>query len=384
MARDYYEVLGVARGANKDEIKRAFRTLARQYHPDINKAADAESKFKEINEAYEVLNDDEKRARYDRFGAAGVNGPAGAGGYSGGAGFGGFEEIFEEIFNNFGGARTTSQRRPRGPRPGADRQAEVTITFEESIFGTTEMIDFERLQTCETCSGSGGAPGSQPTRCVQCAGKGEIRQVQQTFLGPMVQVTTCPRCNGKGEVVSTPCQTCSGAGRTRVKTSLEVQIPAGVREGLQIQLRGQGDAGEINAPAGNLYVIVHVAEHEYFKRKDNDILLNISINVAQAALGDKILIPTVEGDVEMVVPPGTATGKTFRLRGKGIPRLRTDGSNSGRGDQLITVSVEIPAKLTDEQRQLFEKLASTMGTTVTPQKQNKGLFDKVVDFFSGE
>jgi molecular chaperone DnaJ len=199
-----------------------------------------------------------------------------------------------------------------------------------------------------------------------------------------VQVTTCPRCNGKGEVVSAPCQTCNGAGRTRVKTSLEVQIPAGVREGLQIQLRGQGDAGETNAPAGNLYVIVHVAEHEYFKRKDNDILLNISINVAQAALGDKILIPTVEGEVEMVVPPGTATGKTFRLRGKGVPRLRTDGSNSGRGDQLITVNVEIPSKLTDEQRQLFEKLATTMGTAVTPQKQNRGLFDKVVDFFSGE
>ncbi len=383
MARDYYEVLGVQRTASKDDIKKAFRQLARQLHPDVNKAPEAEARFKEVNEAYEVLSDDEKRARYDRFGAAGVNGPTGFPGAGGAAGFGGFEEIFEEFFNSFGGSRSNASRR-RGPRPGADRRVDVTVTFEESIFGVDREVEFERLQACETCGGSGAAAGTQPVRCQQCNGSGEVRQVQQTFLGPMVQVGTCPRCNGRGETIATPCNTCRGAGRMRVKAELEVQIPPGVREGLQIQLRGQGDAGETGAPAGNLFVVVHVEEHEYFKRHDNDIILDININVAQAALGDKIVVPTVDGDVELIVPPGTQNGKSFRLRGKGVPRLRTDGSNSGRGDQLVNIAVEIPNKLSEEQRELFEKLAETMGGAVTPQKGNKGLFDKVVDFFSGD
>jgi len=381
MARDYYEVLGVQRNASTDDIKKSFRKLAREIHPDVNKADDAEARFKEINEAYSVLSDDEKRARYDRFGAAGVNN--GAGGYPGGAaGFGGFEEIFEEFFNSFGGAR--SQQRRRGPRGGADRRVDVTITFEEAVFGAQKLVEFERLQACETCGGNGAAPGSSPVRCTQCSGTGEVRQVQQTFLGPMVQVGTCPRCNGRGETIATPCATCRGAGRMRVNAALEVSIPPGVREGLQIQLRSEGDAGESAAPPGNLYVIVHVNEHEYFKRRDNDILLDININVAQAALGDKIVVPTVDGDVELVVPPGTQSGRSFRLRGKGVPRLRTDGSNSGRGDQLVNVEVEIPTKLTDEQRVLFEQLAETLGGQITPQKGNRGFFDKVVDFFSGD
>ena len=381
MAHDYYEVLGVQRGASKEEVKRAFRQLARQYHPDVNKAADAETRFKEINEAYEVLSDDEKRARYDRFGQAGVGGPAG--GYTGSAGFGGFEEIFEDFFNTVGGMRGGSARR-RGPRPGADRRVDVTVSFTESVFGATKSVSYERLQICEACTGTGAAPGTQPVRCAQCGGAGEVRQVQQTFLGPMVQVSTCPRCNGRGETVATPCGTCRGSGRMRTMTELEVQVPAGVREGLQIQLRGQGDAGESNAGSGNLYVVVHVQEHEYFKRRDNDILLEININVAQAALGDRIVVPTVDGDVELVIPPGTQSGKAFRLRGRGVPRLRTDGTNSGRGDQVVTVSVEVPTRLTDDQRALFERLAETLGGQVTPQKPNKGLFDKMVDFFSGD
>jgi len=241
MARDYYEVLGVSRTADKAEIKTAFRKLAREYHPDVSKLPDAEAKFKEINEANDVLSDDEKRARYDRFGHAGVSG-AGNGGYSaGGAGFTGFEEIFEEFFNTFGAAR---QQRRRGPRPGSDRRADVTITFEESVFGSQKDIEYERLETCETCTGSGAAPGSTPIRCVQCAGTGEVRQVvQQPLFGPMVQVTTCPRCNGRGEIVATPCLTCKGNGRMRAKASLTVEIPAGVREGLQIQVRNEGDTG---------------------------------------------------------------------------------------------------------------------------------------------
>ena len=379
MAQDYYETLGVSRTADKAEIKSAFRKLAREYHPDVSKHDDAEARFKEINEAYEVLSDDEKRSRYDRFGVAGVQGN-GFGGAS--AGVGGFEEIFEEFFSSFGGATRTRQR--RGPRPGSDRRVDVTISFEESVFGTEKEVEYDRLEVCETCGGNGAAQGTTPVRCTQCNGTGEIRQVQQTFLGPMVQVATCPRCNGTGETISTPCQTCKGNGRIRAKAVLTVTVPAGVREGLQIQIRSEGDMGDRGAPQGNLYVVVHVTDHEFFKRKDNDIILDININVAQAALGDKLNIPTVDGDVELGIPEGTQTGKVFRLRGKGIPRLRSDGSNSGRGDQLVYIQVEVPTKLNEEQRELFEKLAATLGSEVQPQRNGKGFFDRVMDFFGGE
>lgn len=386
MARDYYEVLSVQRTASKDEIKKAFRKLAREYHPDVSSHPEAEAKFKEINEAYEVLSDDDKRARYDRFGHAGVSngGFGGAGAYGGVGGFGGFEDIFEEFFNNFSGTSRSATGRRRGPRPGDDRRVDVTISFEESIFGVEKDIETERLETCETCAGNGSKPGSSPIRCPQCQGTGEVRQVQQTFLGSMVRVTVCPRCYGRGEVIESPCDTCRGDGRLRKKATLTVQIPPGVREGLQIQVRGEGDAGEPNAPRGNLYVVVHVKDHAFFKRRNNDIILDININVAQAALGDKILVPTVDGDVEVTVPPGTQTGRVFRLRGKGVPRLRTDGSNSGRGDELVYVQVEIPTKLTDEQRKLFEQLARTLGSEVQPQSNGRGFFDRVMDFFAGE
>lgn len=378
MARDYYDVLGVSRNASKAEIKQAFRRLAREYHPDVSKHTDAEARFKEINEAYDILSDDEKRARYDRFGHAGVgNGFGGVGA----SGFGGFEEIFEEFFSGFGG-RTASRR--RGPRPGDDRRVSTTITFEESIFGVEKEVEFDRLEVCETCQGTGAEPGTTPTRCPQCQGAGEIRQVQQTFLGAVVRAATCPRCNGRGEVITSPCHTCRGEARMRRHAVLNVQIPPGVREGLQIQLRGEGDSGEKGAPSGNLYVVVHVQEHEFFKRRDNDILLDMSINVAQAALGDKIIVPTVDGDVELLIPPGTQTGKIFRLRGKGVPRLRSDGTNSGRGDQLVYISVLVPTSLTDEQRELFEQLADTLGSEVQPQRNGRGFFDRVMDFFAGE
>ncbi len=382
MARDYYEVLGVQRNATQNEIKGAYRKLAREYHPDVSKLPDAEAKFKEINEAYEVLSNDEKRARYDRFGHAGVNGMGGFGG-AGAAGYGSpFEEIFEEFFNNFGGR---SSARRRGPRPGADRKVDVTVTFEESIFGVEREVSFDRLEDCEVCNGSGAEPGTQPTRCPQCNGSGEIRTVQQTILGSIVQMTTCPRCNGRGEVITTPCHQCRGAGKQRNAAVLSVTIPPGVREGLQIQIRGEGDPGEPGAPKGNLYVVVHVQEHEFFKRKDNDVMLELNINVAQAALGDKVVVPTVDGEVELTIPNGTQSGKVFRLRGRGVPRLRSDGSNSGRGDQLVYVNVEIPTKLTDEQRKLFEQLSATMGREVQPQKNNgKGFFDRVIDFLAGE
>ena len=379
MARDYYEILGVQRGANKDDIKKAFRNLARKYHPDVSKESDAETRFKEINEAYEVLSDDDKRARYDRFGHAGVSG---VGGGAGATGFGGFEEIFEEFFNNFGG-RGASNRR-RGPRPGADRRVSVTVTFEEAVFGTEREISFDRLESCEVCDGTGAEPGSSPVTCPQCSGTGEVRQVQQTFLGSMVRVATCPNCGGKGTVVEKRCHNCDGSGRLRIRAVLNVKIPPGVREGLQIQVRGEGDTGETGAPQGNLYVVVNVQEHDVFVRRDNDILIEQTVNVAQATLGDRVIVATVDGDVELTIPAGTQTGKVFRLRGRGFPRLRSDGSNSGRGDQLVHINVQVPMHLTDEQRELFEKLAESMGSEVQPQPNGRGFVGRVMDFFAGD
>jgi molecular chaperone DnaJ len=380
MAKDYYDILGVERNADKTTIKQAFRKLAREWHPDVSKHENAEARFKEINEAYEVLSDDEKRARYDRFGAAGVNGN---GFGAAGAGFSGFEEIFEEFFNNFGGARTAGRR--RGPRPGQDRRVSVTISFEESVFGVEKEVEYDRLEACDTCLGTGAEPGTSPTRCPECKGTGEIRQVQQTFLGAMVRASTCPRCNGRGEINPSPCHTCNGNGVLRKHAVLNVQIPPGVREGLQIQIKGEGDAGEFGAPSGNLYVIIGVKEHKFFKRKDNDIILDVTLNVAQAALGDKVMVPTVDGDMELAIPAGTQTGKVFRLRGKGIPRLRSDGSNSGRGDQLVYVQVEVPTNLTPRQRELMEELAETLGRDIQPQANGgRGFFDRVMDFFAGE
>jgi len=379
MARDYYDVLGISRNANTDEIKRAFRKLARQYHPDVNKAPDAEQKFKEINEAYEVLSDDQKRGRYDRFGHAGVN--AGAGGFNGATGFAGFEDIFEEFFSSFGGRQGGSRR---GPRRGGDIRADITIEFEEAAFGVEKTIDYQRLEVCDVCDGSGAKEGSHPVTCPECQGSGEVRQVRQTFVGSMVRVTTCPRCGGKGTIVENPCHACDGSGRRRRHTSRSVKIPAGVHDGLRIQVRGEGDAGEQNAPMGDLYVVIHVNEHDFFKRRENDIILDVSINVAQAALGDKVTVPTLDGEIEMTIPPGTQTGKVFRLRGRGIPRLRTDGSHSGRGDQLVYVTVEVPTKLSDRQRELFEELAQTMGHGIQTQNNGRGFFDRVMDLFGGE
>ena len=378
MARDYYEILGVSRNADTAEIKRAFRQLAREYHPDVSQHPDAETRFKEINEAYEVLGDDGKRARYDRYGHAGVQGNGF--GYSGG-GVTGFEEIFEEFFSGFAGARASGRR---GPRPGRDIRVDVTISFEESVFGLEKEIEIDRLEICTVCDGSGAEPGTSPVRCPMCNGSGEVRNVQQTFLGSMVRVTTCPQCQGRGEITDTPCHNCNGQRRERKRTVLNVEIPAGVHEGLQIQVRGEGDAGDPNAPKGNLYVIIHVRDHEYFKRRNNDIILDININIAQAALGDVVRIPTTDGEVELTIPAGTQTGRVFRLRGKGMPRLRSDGTSSGRGDQLVYVQVAIPTSLTDQQRRLFEELGKTLGKDIQPQTNGRGFFERVMDFFAGE
>lgn len=380
MARDYYEILGVARGADKSEIKKAFRQLAREYHPDVSKHEDAESRFKEINEAYEVLSDDDKRARYDRFGHAGV---AGNGGFSGTTGFSGFDEIFEEFINGFGGMYSS---RRRGPRPGADLRVDVTLTFEESVFGVEKDITFERLETCAVCAGTKAEPGSSPRTCPQCNGSGKVHQVFQTPLGPLAQSASCPNCGGAGQIVDNPCHNCRGDGRVRQTVTRSVQIPAGVRDDMQIQIRGEGDAAEApGAPNGNLYIFIRVQQHEYFQRRENDIILEMKINVAQAALGDRIMVPTIDDSVEMTIPAGTQSGKMFRLRGKGVPRLRTDGTTAGRGDQIVHIMVEVPQKLTEKQRALFEELADSLGSEVQPQPHGgRSFVDRFKDFFGAE
>ncbi len=378
MPRDLYEVLGVPRSADNKEIKSAYRRLARQYHPDVSDEADAEDKFKEITAAYEVLSDDATRARYDRFGHAGVNGASGFG--QGMSGFG-FEDIFD-IFNSAFGEQRSGRR--RAASRGQDRRVDITIDFVESVLGVEKEVEFLRLEECEDCAGSGSADGARPVTCRNCNGSGEVRQVQQTFLGSMVRAHTCPTCGGKGSRISNPCRSCDGSGRRRQRALLSVKIPAGVSEGIQIQVRNEGDYGEQGAPRGNLFVVVHVRDHAYFKRNENDIVLDISINIAQAALGDKIQVESVEGKVDLEVPPGTQTGKIFRLRGKGFPKLRADGSSAGRGDQLVRVQVATPTHLNEHQRELFAQLAETFGRDITPQRSGRGLFERAMDFLAGD
>ncbi len=364
--RDYYDVLGVGRSASQDEIKKAYRKLARQYHPDVNKSPDAEAKFKEINEAHEVLSDQEKRATYDRFGHSGVQGRWGD--FSD-FGFGGFSDIFD-LFGF--GPRTRARR---APRRGTDLRYDLTISFEEAVFGCEKELEIPRYETCPRCRGSGAEPGTSPIRCPQCNGTGEVRRTQQSILGSFINVSTCPRCRGEGEIVTTPCTECRGQKRVRVTRTISVKVPAGVDNGTQIRLAGEGEPGTRGGPPGNLYVVLSVKSHRYFRRQDHNIILELAINVAQAALGDEVMVPTIEGEEKLVIAGGTQTGKVFRLRGKGVPYLR----RNGRGDQLVIVQVAIPTDLSDEQKELFGDLAKTLGKEVIPQEE-KGLLEKIVDF----
>lgn len=370
--RDYYEILGLSKGASNDEIKAAFRKLARQYHPDVNKEADAEEKFKEINEAYGVLSDPQKRAQYDRFGRAGLGDLGGMPDFA----TMDFSDIFEEILGGFG--FSTGRHSRRSPRRGRDLQMAVTLTFEEAVFGVEKEIEFQRDETCSTCGGSGAEPGTSPTRCATCGGQGEVRQVRQTFLGQMVQTATCPACNGRGETIASPCHTCRGGGLERKTVKRKVQVPAGVDHGTQIRLAGEGQPGVYGGPHGSLYLLLDVKPHQFFKRRDNDVLLNLDINVAQATLGAEVEVPTLDGDEKLNIPPGTQPGKVFKLKNKGVPHLR---SNGRRGDQLVIVNVAIPEKLNKEQRELFQQLAESLGTTVKPQE--KGFLDWLSETLGG-
>jgi molecular chaperone DnaJ len=373
--RDYYEVLGLPRDASADDLKAAFRRLARQYHPDVNKGHDAEERFKEINEAYAVLSDPEKRAAYDRFGHAGVRGPGGAADIN--VDFSDFADIFGDLFG-FGGFGRSARRARNAPRRGADLPYRMDLTFEEAVFGVEKEIEITRDEMCSVCAGSGAEPGTSPARCATCKGSGEVRQVRQTFLGSMVQVSTCPTCNGAGETISTPCRHCSGRGLERRVRRKTIAVPAGVDNGTQIRLGGEGQPGAFGGPNGNLYVTIHVAAHKFFRRRENDIVLDLDINVAQAALGAEVDVPTVDGAVKMKIPAGTQPGKVLRMRGRGVPYLRS----SGRGDQLVVVNVEIPARLSAEQRSLFEQLSKSLGGEAKPQERS--FFDWLKDTLGGE
>ncbi len=363
--RDYYEVLGVGRTASADEVKKAYRQLARQYHPDVSREADAEARFKEINEAYEVLSDQQKRATYDRFGHAGVQG---MGGFEG---FGGFRdpfEIFEELFGTSFGMGGRRQAR-RGPRRGADLRYDLEIQFEEAIFGAEKEIEVPRQQTCPRCHGAGAEPGTSPIRCPDCNGTGEVRR--QT--GFFVNIVTCPRCRGEGEVVTTPCTQCRGRKRVVETRRLSLKVPAGVDDGTQIRLASEGEEGISGGPSGNLYVVLRVRPHRFFRRMDHNIYLELAINVAQAALGDEVEVPTVDGDMEkMTIPAGIQTGEAVRLRGKGVPHLRRDG----RGDQIVTIQVLTPTNLNESQRELLTELGKTLDREVVPQRE-RSFFDRV-------
>jgi molecular chaperone DnaJ len=369
--RDYYEVLGVPKDASSDDLKGAFRKLARQYHPDVNKSHDAEEKFKEINEAYAILSDNEKRAAYDRFGHAGVQGS----GQNINVDFTDFADILGDLFG-FGGFGRSNRRSRNAPRRGGDLQYNVDLTFEQAVFGVEREIDITRDELCNSCSGTGAEPGTSPVRCSACNGTGEVRQVRQTMLGSMVQVTTCPTCGGQGETIASPCKTCQGRGLERRSRRKMVNIPAGVDTGTQIRLAGEGQPGMFGGPNGNLYIAINVKPHKIFRRKEFDILMDLTINVAQAVLGTEVEVPTVDGKEKLRIPAGTQSGKILTIRARGVPRLR----GTGRGDQHILINVEIPnaSHLNKDQKKLFEQLAQSLGTDVHPQE--RGFWNQLKDF----
>jgi molecular chaperone DnaJ len=371
--RDFYEILGVQKNASTEDIKSAFRKLARQYHPDVSKEPDAEERFKEINEAYGVLSDPQKRARYDQFGRAGLGEMGGMPDYA----TMDFSDIFEEILGGFGFGYGGGGARSRRPHRGRDLQVSVDLTFEEAVFGVDKTVEVTRNEACGTCRGSGAEPGTTPQRCSTCGGRGEVRQVRQTIFGSMMQSGPCPTCAGRGEIISTPCHTCRGQGQERKTVKKVVPIPAGVDNGNQIRLAGEGEPGINGGPQGNLYLLVSVQAHKFFKRRENDILLNLDINIAQAVLGADVEVPTVNGKETLKIPAGTQPGKIFTLKARGVPHIR----KSGRGDQLVIVNVEIPTRLSKEQKDLFEKLAATLGTTVSPKE--KGFLDWLNEALGG-
>lgn len=359
MARDYYELLGVSRSASQEEIKRAYRRLARKYHPDVNKEEGAEEIFKEINRAYEVLSEPDTRARYDRFGEAGVSGAAS--GFQDFSDMGGFADIFESFFGGFGGGVGQTARR-RGPKRGDDLRLDLKLGFKEAIFGGEKEIKISHLETCGTCSGTGAKPGTRPTTCSTCGGSGQVRRTTRTPFGSFAQVSACPTCSGTGEMIEERCETCGGSGHRQESKKLKITIPAGVDNGTRLRVSNEGDAGQRGGPPGDLYVYLFVEEDAHFRRDGINILSDLKITYLQAILGASIEVDTVDGKVKMEIPPGTQPNTVLTLENRGVPKL---GNPVSRGDHLITVHVQIPTRLTQEERELVEKLAELRGDRVS-------------------
>ncbi len=378
---DYYEVLGVSRGDPEEEIRKAFRKKAMEYHPDRNKNPDAEAKFKDINEAYQVLNDSQKRAAYDRFGHSGVNGNSGFDSpFEGFDGFGGFGDIFDSFFGN------QSARQAREPQRGSDLQQRVALDFEEAVFGVEKELEVTRVEICLHCSGQRNEPGTRINTCGTCRGSGQVRRMQRSLFGQFAQVTACPTCEGVGQMVETPCSNCKGAGRERRKRKTAVSIPAGVQEGMQVRLTGEGDVGRNGGPAGNLYVQISVKDHSVFERDEFDLIYQLPLNLAEAALGVEKEVPTLHGVTELLkIPQGTQPGREFRIKGKGVPHIHSKRC----GDLRVQVDLQVPKNLNSKQRQLLKELAKSFGQSgpVEPvdseePPKGKGLFDRIKDPFA--
>ena len=372
--KDYYETLGLARDATGDDVKRAYRSLARKHHPDVNDdKAQAEHRFKEINEAYEVLSDPNKRAQYDRFGSVGNGAGAGSGPGFGSAGFG---DIFDMFFGQMNNQGFGGQAQRSGPARGSDLRYELEISLEEAFAGTTKEISFSHLAQCEECKGSGAAPGTLIVPCETCKGSGVMRQVRQTPLGQFVTQSTCTTCDGEGQRVAQKCASCGGRGRKDVERKLSVKVPHGVDDGSRIRVTGNGEGGQRGGPAGDLYVYLRVAAHPVFTRDGLDTYVDVPIAFPQAALGASVLAPSLEGDLQLTIPPGTQSGTTMRLRGRGMPTVR----GSQRGDHHVTVHVAVPSKLNKHQRELLEEYAKAGGDAV----DEKSFFERVKDAFKPE
>lgn len=370
MSQDYYELLGVSREASADEIKRAYRRLAREHHPDVNREnPDAEDRFKQINEAYEVLKDADKRRVYDQYGPEGLKAGAGDPGF--GAGFGGFGDLFEAFFG--AGSRTDPRR---GPVRGEDLRYDMEITLEEAAHGASRKIRVPHLKTCETCSGSGAKPGMAPETCLTCRGTGQVRRQQNTILGSFASVSTCPACGGEGQVIREPCAPCQGEGRTRVNEDLTVQIVPGVDTGSRLRLAGKGNAGPKGGPTGDLFVVMHVRPHPRFRRQGDDLHTEMPLGIAQAALGAKLKVNTLWAEEEIDAPSGTQHGQTFRINDAGMPRL----NGHGRGDLYVSTSIIVPTDLTSEQRELLKSFAELRGEET---EMERSFFEKMKDFLTG-
>ncbi|MFC4778549.1 molecular chaperone DnaJ [Paenibacillus sp. GCM10023252] len=372
--RDYYDVLQVSKDASADDIKKAYRKLARQYHPDVNKAADAEDKFKEVKEAYDTLSDDGKRDTYDRYGHVDPNQGFGGQGDMGG----GFGDIFDMFFGGGGGGR----RDPNAPQRGNDLQYTMTIEFKEAVFGKDAEITIPRTETCDTCHGGGAKPGTKPETCTVCKGSGQQEVVQNTPFGRMVNRRACSNCSGSGRIIKEKCGTCHGAGKVKRQRKINVKIPAGVDEGAQIRMTGEGEGGLRGGPAGDLYIVLRVKSHEFFEREGDDIYCEVPLTFVQAALGDEIEIPTLTEKVKLKIPAGTQTGTYFRLKGKGVPKLR----GYGQGDQHVKVTVVTPTSLNDEQKDLLRQFSGIAGESGSNGggEHHETIFEKMKKAFRGE